>query len=122
MCLPIILCAFPHIRTCYTILVYIFRTSLSFHRDTIYLFYIYIYFAYHCCSRRENTSGDLSPYLFFFLPVERKSDKVIHMYIDGTSYLLVTMHLLLEAPCRKITNKRKRELFIYAWQDAGTFG
>lgn len=61
-------CSSTHSNECCVILIYnIIYTSYSpLFWERYYMFILYIYSAYHCCSRRENTcSGDPSPYLFF---------------------------------------------------------
>lgn len=92
----------------YSSTIYFVYLSSFLYRDTIYLFYIYL-FSYHCCSRHESTClNDPSLIIFFSFPVEQKSDEVICI---STAYdiLSIMMHLPLEAPYRKITNERKRE-------------
>lgn len=91
--------------------MYFVYLSLSFHRDTIYLFYIYTFFYLITVAVGARTClGTLLPIFPFFLSSGWTEIGVIHMYIDSViSYLVVTMHLPLEASYRKITNERKRE-------------
>lgn len=83
--------------------------SLSFHRDTIYLFYIYTFFYLITVAVGARTcfSTPLLP-IFFFLSSGWTLDKN-NTYVYQQHDILSSRHLPLEASYRKITNERKRE-------------
>lgn len=111
-CLSIIVRAsYRHVRMNAILFIYILHVSLSlFLFSPIEILYIYsIYFSqFFILSLLQQARERLFLYPFFFL-FRLNRNRASNTYAYLTARYPITMHLPLEAPYYKITNKRKRE-------------